>query len=674
MITDNDKINHDLIGKLGEFLERYYKDDIAEAVQEGRTSLTVEYGDLYQFDHDIAADYVDNPDIIADNLDRATYEVDIPVPGSDQTLADMVVRMSGVDVEDIAVNSLRNDHRGKYLGLRGQVSRASQVRPKTVEAVFRCENCSSGGQEMLLDPIPQHGEEIQLPHQCPGCERKGPFTLVEDESRMVDHQVLELADEPGENMGANSHTVPVHLYRDEAGGVMPGDRIRVNGKITTDHARSNGNSKIKTSRPWKVEGRAIDPEEVAFSEVTPERVEEIEELAADPNLVQKLINSIAPNIVTDERGDMHKLAILLQMFGGVKRNNRRGDLNVFLVGSKGTGKSQMLSHAAELAPKSVQASGKGATAAGLTATATQSQHGGWMLDAGALVLASGGMASIDEFDKMNDGARKSMHEAMEDQRVPINKAGINTVLPTETAILAAANPMGGEFDRTTPLTQQINLEAPLISRFDLIFGLIDDQDEEWDRMVATSQYDSEEKHGPIEDSLITEYVAYARQNIQPAFADESVKQKLVEWYVEQREKHEGSEGLNLGPRTNDALRRLAEASARMRLSKTITMEDAERAIELKKMHIGDVMLDRDGNIDAAKGAGYSNVNSIREAVEMLLKELEPESGGVTIDEIVNNQESIQGVTLSRKKVEEQIEKFMASGEAYEPQTGEYIKT
>jgi len=234
--------------------------------------------------------------------------------------------------------------------------------------------------------------------------------------------------------------------------------------------------------------------------------------------------------------------------------------------------------------------------------------------------------------------------------------------------------MGGEFDRTVPLTQQINLEAPLISRFDLIFGLIDDQDKEWDRMVATSQYESEEKTGPIEDSLITEYVAYARQNVEPVFVDSSVKEELVEWYVTKREEHEGSEGLNLGPRTNDALRRLAEASARMRLSETIELEDAERAIELKKMHIGDVMLDRNGNIDAAKGAGYSNVNSIREAVEMLLTELEPPEGGVTIDEIVNNQDSIQGVTLSRKKVTEQLEKFMKAGEAYEPQTGEYVLT
>lgn len=674
MIPDNDELHHDLIEQLGEFLTRYYKDDIAKVVQEGGNSLTVAYGDLWQFDHNLAEDYIDNPDIMSDQFDRALVEVDIPVPGSEQHLADMVVRVSDVDEVDVSVNNLRNEHRDKYLGVRGQVSRASQVQPRTVEAVFRCERCTTPDSEYILDPVPQRGEEIQLPGDCPGCNRKGPYTLLEEESTMVDHQVLELADEPGENMGANTHTVPVHLYRDEAGGVMPGDRIRVNGKITTDHARSNGNSKIKTSRPWRVEGRAIDPEEVAFSEVTPERVEEITALAEQEDLVSQLTNSIAPNIVTDDRGDMHKLAILLQMFGGVQRNSRRGDINVFLVGSKGTGKSQMLTHAAEIAPKSVQASGKGATAAGLTATATQSQHGGWMLDAGALVLASGGMASIDEFDKMNDGARKSMHEAMEDQRVPINKAGINTVLPTETAILAAANPMGGEFDRTMPLTEQINLEAPLISRFDLIFGLIDDQDTEWDRMVANSQYDSEEKTGPIDDDLLTEYVAYARQNVFPEFSDPGVKDKLVDWYVEQREKHSDTPGLNLGPRTNDALRRLAEASARMRLSDTITEEDADRAIELKKMHIGDVMLDRDGNLDAAKGLGHAKVNSIKEAVETLMQDLQGEEGGVTIDQLVSNQEQIKGVTLSRDKVEEQIERFKQAGKAYEPKTGKYRLT
>jgi len=212
-----------------------------------------------------------------------------------------------------------------------------------------------------------------------------------------------------------------------------------------------------------------------------------------------------------------------------------------------------------------------------------------MLDAGALVLASGGMASIDEFDKMGSGVRKSMHEAMEDQRVPINKAGINTVLPTETAILAAANPAGGEFDRFEHLTSQIDLEAPLISRFDLIFGLVDTADSEWDERIARSQYGDGETDQPIDDELLTEYVAYARQNVQPSITDGGlVEERLVEWYVEKRDEHAETEGLNIGPRTNDALRRLSEASARMRLSDTVEMEDAERAIELKALRRRDV--------------------------------------------------------------------------------------
>ncbi len=662
MIVTNDNINHDLIESLGEFLSTYYRDEIGTAVQEGAKSISVDYGDLFQFNPDIAADYIENPDMFVDNLDRATYEVDIPVPGSDQTLADMTVRVGGVDVENVTVNKLREEHRGRYLGLRGQVSRASQVQPRTVKAVFRCERCSTSDHDHLLDPIPQYGEEIQLPRECPGCERNGPFTLVEEESEMVDHQKIQLADEPGENMGANTHTVPVHLYRDLSGGVMPGDRVRVNGKITTERADGNSNKKLKTSRPWRVEAREIDPEEVAFSEVTPERLEDIQDLADEDDLVQRIIDSIAPHIVSEDRGDMHKLAISLQMFGGVKHDNRRGDINVFLVGSKGTGKSQLLSRAAELAPKSVEASGKGATAAGLTATATQSEHGGWMLDAGALVLASGGMASIDEFDKMSSGARKSMHEAMEDQRVPINKAGINTVLPTETAILAAANPATGEFDRTQNLTAQIDLQAPLISRFDLIFGLIDNQDREWDETVAKAQYDTSPDHQPIDDELLTEYVAYARQNVAPEFTDSEVRDRLVEWYVDKREEYADTDGLNIGPRTNDALRRLAEASARMRLSDTVEMEDAERAIELKKMHFGDVMLNQDGEIDAAKGMGYTQDSRIERILSAC------EGDGASIDEIA------EITDVDKRTVEKEVNKAKDKGQLYEPEHGVLIRT
>jgi len=287
------------------------------------------------------------------------------------------------------------------------------------------------------------------------------------------------------------------------------------------------------------------------------------------------------------------------------------------------------------------------------------------------------MASIDEFDKMSSGARKSMHEAMEDQRVPINKAGINTVLPTETAILAAANPNGGEFDRFTPLTAQIDLEAPLISRFDLIFGLVDEQDEKRDAEIAHSQYESEPQEPVIDEGLLTEYVAYARQNVKPSFDDKAVEERLVNWYVEQRKKHEDSDGLNIGPRTNDALRRLSEASARMRLSPVVEMQDAERAIGLKKMHFGDVMFNRDGEFDAGQGEGYEppkptsqkeRMNGVKELVE----ELETRDSGVANDDAVDA--AVEKFNLSKEVAQDTVDSLYDKGELYEPQQGFYRST
>jgi len=286
-----------------------------------------------------------------------------------------------------------------------------------------------------------------------------------------------------------------------------------------------------------------------------------------------------------------------------------------------------------------------------------------------LVLASGGMASIDEFDKMSGGARKSMHEAMEDQRVPINKAGINTVLPTETAILAAANPKGGQFDRFTPLTQQVDLEAPLISRFDLIFGLIDDEDKQMDEDIARSQYESKQKEPVIPDDLLTEYIAYARQKVNPEIVDDGVEDRLVSWYVDQRQEHKETEGLNIGPRRNDALRRLSEASARMRLSETVDMEDAERAINLMQMSFGDVLLNRDGEVDDAAASGYETEPKTQDERINRIKAVLEDNGESTPAEVAG---AIPGVAEST--AEKELENLATKGEVLRPETGVYRLT
>jgi len=216
-------------------------------------------------------------------------------------------------------------------------------------------------------------------------------------------------------------------------------------------------------------------------------------------------------------------------------------------------------------------------------------------------MANNGVACIDEFDKMDASARKSIHEALENQEVPVTKAGINTTLPAKTAVIAAANPDGGEFNRFDNLTEQIDMEQPLVSRFDIIFALKDEQDEDRDETIATTQHDVAagdfDVEPAIEYDLLREYIAYARR-LEPTYASDDVKDRLVEYYVQLRK--DAEDGDEPGPRHNDSLRRIAQASARVRLSEDITMEDAERAIDMFKYTIGQVGLDEDGNVSGGQ--------------------------------------------------------------------------
>lgn len=592
-LTTNDvDIKSELRETCHDFLSRYYDDAIKQAVLNGEESLRIDYTDMVKFDVDFADDLVDYPEIILTHIEieLQSYEVD----GILQDENDLIPRIGNLG-ETTTVSNLRSKHKERYLGVRGQVQEVTQVKPKVESILFRCEKCAmDGGGGTQVGPIPQFGEDISPPGKCPQCSNTTSFTAVEETT--VDHQVIIMGEEPGKNLGAEAHTIPVHVEGDLAGEVNPGDRIQVNGLVTTKEERLT--KKSSTRRPWLVKGQAIDPEEIAFEEVEPERVDEIEALAEDANPLETLRDSLEPSIVAGERRKQAQMAVLLAMASGVRKNGRRGDLNLFLIGDKGTGKSELLKRAAELAPKSVKASGKGATAAGLTATARPSEFGeGYTLDAGALVLANGGLAAIDEFDKMDASARKSMHEALEDQEVPINKAGINTVLQTRTAVIAGANPNGGTVDRTLKVSAQVDLGSPLLSRFDLILLFLDPYEADHDRKVAEAQLSNTSRDQPVDDELLSEYIAYARNNYAPTFKDDDVKQRLVDFYVDERQNFKADDGSAnaIDPRMNDALRRLCEASARLRLSNTIEHRDVDVATDLMRRHIGDLLIDDEGN-------------------------------------------------------------------------------
>jgi replicative DNA helicase Mcm len=371
---------------------------------------------------------------------------------------------------------------------------------------------------------------------------------------------------------------------------------------------------------------------------------------------------------------MQKLAIILALFGGGETqletgSQIRGNINILLIGDGGTAKSQFLKTAETLAPKSVLASGKGATAAGLTATAEQSNlTGEWSLKAGALVMANNGVACIDEFDKMGSEARKSIHEALENQEVPVTKAGINTTLPAKTAVIAAANPVDGEFSRFDPLMEQVDMEQPLISRFDIIFGLQDKQDSERDRVIAETQHNvaagDMEVSPEIPYDLLREYIAYARRK-EPQFASDDVQEKLVDYYVDLRER--ADDGDEPGPRMNDSLRRLSQASARVRLSDTIDMEDAERAISMLKFHIGQVGLTEEGDISGAQLNGGKSQKERVDTVESVIRELDSENPALLED-------IYEKIDMEQHKVDHEIEKLKQKGEVYEPETNGYRMT
>jgi len=362
--------------------------------------------------------------------------------------------------------------------------------------------------------------------------------------------------------------------------------------------------------------------------------------------------------------------------------------------------SMLLQYIRQIAPRSVYTSGKGSSAAGLTAAAVRDDFGDgqqWTLEAGALVLADQGIAAIDELDKMDAGDRSAMHEGLEQQSISVSKAGINATLKSRCSLLGAANPKYGRFDQFEAIGEQIDLEPTLISRFDLIFTVTDQPDEERDADLAehilqtnyagelhthrtetsTSNYTAEEVETvteevapTIEPDLFRKYVAHAKRSCFPTMTEEA-KAELQEFYVDLRAEGTGEDApVPVTARKLEALVRLSEASARVRLSDTVEVEDAQRATEIARSSLEDIGMDPEtGEFDAdvvETGTSKSQRDRIR-SIKNLIAEIEAEyDEGAPADVVVERAEE-EGMELS--KAEHEIDKLKQKGEVYEPQTG-----
>ncbi|MCK4757154.1 MAG: minichromosome maintenance protein MCM [Thermoplasmata archaeon] len=603
-----------LVQKWGEILEEYDYVQKIKTISDNypdKRSLKVLYDDIDHYDSDLASLLLTSPEKVISAGEDAIKEY---IPPTEEGVK-ISLRISDIPKDlRTEVRKIRSKHLGNFLSVEGIVKRASEVRPRVHKAVFECGRC---GTNII---IYQDDAILHEPMECPkeegGCGRARGSTRFKpliSKSSFIDTQNVEIQERPEKlRGGALAQFLTAMIEEDQTGYVYPGDRIIINGILKTRMMRKSGNQMTLFDIYLEVNSiDRMDPD-LEEIEVSEEDQQKIDELAADPDIYSKMVQSISPTIYGL---NIEKEALVLQLFGGVGKTMEdgtkiRGDIHILLVGDPGTAKSQLLSQMANITPRGIYASGKSSTSAGLTAAAVKDESGDgrWTLEAGALVLADKGLACVDELDKMSKQDSSSMHEAMEQQTISVAKAGITATLQARCSVLGAANPKEGRFDRDEYLFGQINMPPTLLSRFDLIFPFMDKPNTKEDTKIAThilrshllgemimKMKDAESDMEIPEDfkdmlenlkpainpELLRKYV-YIAKKIYPVLSDEAIE-ALKKYYLEVRKLGEGEgKAIPITARQLEAFVRLSEASARGRMSSEVTADDAERAIKVSK--------------------------------------------------------------------------------------------
>lgn len=649
--------------KFEEFFATSYKDDVFKILEKypDERSLTVNYQSLEMFDPDLADLLIEKPEEVIASAQIAIKNIDPLVKD-----AEINIRFENL-TNVIPLKTLLSKYIGTFVSADGIVRKTDEIRPRIETGVFECRGC------MRLHEVEQtSGNRIIEPSLCSECGGRS-FRLLQEESKYIDTQTARMQ-EPLENLsgGTEPKQMLMVLEDDLVDELNPGDKVRITGTLKTFREERSG--KFKNY----IYVNHIEPLEQEFEELqlSEEDEEKIIELSKDPHIYDKIIKSTAPSI----RGYRDvKEAIALQLFGGAAKQledetKLRGDIHILIVGDPGIGKSQILKYVSRLAPRSIYTSGKGTTGAGLTAAAVRDELGGWSLEAGALVLGDQGNVCVDELDKMRSEDRSALHEALEQQTVSIAKAGIMATLNSRCSVLAAANPKFGRFDRYKVLAEQIDLPAPIISRFDLIFVIEDKPSREGDSKLAehilkihkenTVEYE-------IEPDLLRKYIAYARKNIKTHLTDEA-NEVLREFYVNTRNSNPEEQGpVPITARQLEAIIRLSEASAKIKLKKTVDKEDAEKAVRLQMACLKEVGVDPEtGEMDVdivGGGTPKSDRDKIQRVTEEI-KNLEEEyAGQAPLNVLLSNMSEKYGI--SEDKTEQIVKNLVQKGVIYQPTNG-----
>eukprot|EP01055_Gregarina_sp_Pseudo9_P004631 Gregarina_sp_Pseudo_9__4630@NODE_481_length_2738_cov_16_530937_g453_i0_p1_GENE_NODE_481_length_2738_cov_16_530937_g453_i0NODE_481_length_2738_cov_16_530937_g453_i0_p1_ORF_typecomplete_len816_score278_55MCM/PF00493_23/2_2e03MCM/PF00493_23/3_3e93MCM_lid/PF17855_1/3_3e28MCM_OB/PF17207_3/1_3e25Mg_chelatase/PF01078_21/1_8e06Sigma54_activat/PF00158_26/0_00093MCM_N/PF14551_6/36MCM_N/PF14551_6/0_12AAA_5/PF07728_14/0_0056AAA_3/PF07726_11/0_012RuvB_N/PF05496_12/0_02AAA_2/PF07724_14/0_024DUF3987/PF13148_6/ len=571
--------------------------------------------------------------LMEEALSRGVERILSQIPAVKVTLARMLPFQIEVICRDapVQIRDLKSSMIQRLLVVPGIVVQAAKPFLKASVLVVQCKDCAAR-RTLRLPPWKQG---LALPRNCDGgaggdagdaqkCSLD-PFVIVSEECSFIDVQTLKIQELPDD---VPTGDIPRHLMLNVPSGlvgrVSPGAKILACGVYSAfDKGTNKKGGLLEASvrsgylHVLGLEGMAKEVADAMMrggfslspgltftcgTGFSAADVEAFHRLAARPDIADFVAASIAPSIYGSE--DI-KRSVACMLFGGSRKylsdgSSLRGDIHLLLLGDPSTAKSQILKFVERTAPVAVYTSGKGSSAAGLTAALVRDNSGNYALEGGAMVLADGGVVCIDEFDKMRDDDRVAIHEAMEQQTISIAKAGINTVLTTQCAVLAAANPTFGCYDDTKDASEQHNFEATILSRFDCIWLVRDEKNVEKDRVIAQhifNLYTNNRNAGTgasstspdqvIPPKLLRAYISYCRANCQPRLSPDAAKQ-LENFYVEVREKSRSDrrnrkDQIPITVRQLESLARLAESFAKMSLAPHASMAHVEEAIRLFKV-------------------------------------------------------------------------------------------
>ncbi len=679
------------IEQLQDFFETIYKKQIEHLAYNypDIKSLDVDYKDLENYDLSLAETLLETPSLVFEAAEIAILKIDVGVLDSEVEFRPHIRFFNLPEEHTISIRDIGSEHLNKLVSVEGVIRVITERLEKLVVAKFVCRKCSK------VYNIPQKSQTLSKPVICECKSRE--FDIDLEQSKFIDYQKIQVQ-EPLENLKGSQQAsnLDIYLSEDLVNKCVAGERVVITGTLKLKPPRGDSNIYPKYLVAYHLEKTEQEYQEL---KITEDEIREIKQLSKKEDIYKMLSSSIAPNIYGH---DIVKQAISLQMFSGVKKKvgpqDLRGNIHILLVGDPSTGKSQLLRYADSLAPKSIYVAGKTASGAGLTVSAVKDDfgEGGWSLKAGAVILASGGLAMIDEFDKMATEDRSALHEAMAQGTVSVSKAGLYSKFKSDTSILAAANPKLNRFDLYKPALEQIDLPFSLLSRFDLYFIIKDTLNRELDQDIAghilktheaaekftqskTKKSISKEALEDIEKiitpqipiDIFKKYVGYARQNINPVLSKET-SQLILDYYIKLRDAGRKSGSFSATPRQLEGLIRLSEASARVKLKDKIDVSDAQRAIKIFKTSLEQTAVDKEtGLIDIdiiSTGQSTSERSQLKKLLSLIKDLTKDDSEGISFNDIF---EIVEKDGFTREKLAESIKKLKNVGELYEPKSGRY---